>query len=318
MSWTTTIVTLMMSLTLMSARAEDPDQIDFGTNMGVQIEQHNSGTSHFNAVGALVEMGYRAATGDTRAISRAPFLVELSVPEGRQEEAEIYLVDSVNNLKGLIFDSDLPVSTYFSSGMDYPAMSKKVQADLLPLQSKRVALPFTLSSEKLFSYGRLQTGKLTQADLDAVIAWVRDKHSPVLVGAKFEEVIDGKSYPQGLSYVVAGYSFKTNHFLVVSSKKVDVKTTGEWKPADWFIQNVYSAVGAQLRRRDNNQDIDFTVSGKTAALAAAKEATAAKPKVVKGKETVQEVVVPRKFVSGFDAWMATVASEIHSPVKKKK
>ncbi len=202
-----------------------------------QINQYGTGTCYFNSATGILEWFYNKGTGHTIDLSE-PALIGLYETGELGDIGDYKILDTTNKMRGAVPNSILPVTQYYTPSADFESVSTAVADKIASIGvSDRVELPFRLSIQKLFWYGRWQNGHTTESDYQKAVEWLDTKQSPV----HLQHVVGGYWH----AVIMLGHKRATGEVLIKDSLgNTNLKAT--WRSKSWFMTNTYGAVGVEV------------------------------------------------------------------------
>ena len=220
-------------------KQDSGEGVDLSSFFFDQIEQKGTDTCLTNALTSLLEVGYYVGTGTFLQMSEPATLALFSSSSADDEEQ--YALSDVDRLPGVLASSVMPAASYFRNGYTFnDAYSAATQA-LPQYRNLLVQEPVGLSGTQLFDYGRFQTGHATEADYNAIVQWLVQKHLPVMifhVNSGFWHVV-----------LAMGYDPETDS-LYIHDSLGPAGYKGLWRGMG-FINTTYAAFGVSYYRVTN-------------------------------------------------------------------
>jgi uncharacterized protein YjdB len=233
--------------------------IDLSSYALNQINQQGTGTCYYNSTTGILEWFYNQQTGRVLDISE-PSLVGAGANREMESVTDSDMVAKASKMAGVVPNSLMPVLSYYTSSASFGSVSSQAVTALSQIpSSSRVALPFRLTVNKLFWYGRWNSGQTTEADYQAAVNWIVQKRLPihlqVTVGGYWHAII------------MLGYNSNTGEVLIKDSLgRTDLKAS--WRPKTWFMTETYGAMGVDLVGGTNVPVTSVSVNTSSLSLAA--------------------------------------------------
>ncbi len=225
------------------------DTIDLQQWALPQINQYGTGTCYFNSATGILEWFYNKKTGTRADFSEPGLLGVYAIGELGSSIGDYSIMDSTRLLETVIPNAWMPVTDYYTSSVGFDAVYASARSAVRSVPaSARVALPFKLSTERLFWYGKWQKGYTTESDYQKAVQWITQRRRPV----HLQHVVNGYWH----AVIMLGHKPATGEVLIKDSLG-STSMKASWRPKSWFINNTYGAVGV-IEDGDTGEHDDST------------------------------------------------------------
>lgn len=205
-----------------------------------QINQYSTSTCAYNAATGIMETLYGMKTGTLTNFSE-PFYLAYSPRFNDQTSWFWTMYERMNSeTSGMLPDASLPVRDIYQSGVGFSTAKSRAKTRYEQSHAPTTRIPFEMKGTKIFFNAEWQggymksTGSTTAQQFNDTVAWFAANNHPLNI----HYWINGIWH----SVIMIGYDEASNNVMIKDSLG-NTNIKGTWKSRQWFLANVYAAIG---------------------------------------------------------------------------